>query len=611
MSERTYGRLLLDPGRKPHWVIDNLAPHVAIAFKRLFPRVVTSSTVLKLSDSDDVRADLLWFMQRYPFETTHTVDLVAGDARVKARMAERDAILLPSWEPEPIRGFQQGKAPYLYQSQAAKICLDVKGLLLGDEVGLGKTVTAATVLCTGAPLPAAVVVQSHLQIQWMQKLEEFTTLRCHAVFQGKPYQLPKADVYIFKYSQLAGWMDYLKHGYIKTVIYDEIQELRNGDDAAKGRGAALLSGRAEIRLGLTATPIFNYGDEIHTIMGFIQPDLLGDREEFAREWLKSGKEVGNPDALGTFLADSGHFLRRTEDDPAVDRSMPPPNVLKIPVAWDQKAAADEAGLIRQLAMSVMGGSFMERGQASRELDSKMRHMTGVAKARSVAAYVRMLLQDTERVILAGWHRDVYDHWLRMLSDFRPLMFSGSETATQKNENKMRFLNGQSRILIMSLRSGAGLDGLQHVCRDAVIGELDWSPQVHHQFIGRLRRPGQKSVVNAHYLHTDDGSDPVLIEMLGIKSDQSRGILDPGQAPKQQTVDDSRIKRLAKYVLDMQPAGDRPCEGCGGTSTGEPLPIVPLSEAPFYPEGPERDALFTAENVWYLCRPCADRVRKAA
>lgn len=103
-------------------------------------------------------------------------------------------------------------------------------------------------------------------------------------------------------------------------------------------------------------------------------------------------------------------------------------------------------------------------------------------------------------------------------------------------------------MMISLRSGVGLDGLQHHCQDVVFGELDWSPQVHYQIIGRLRRPGQRQQVTAHYLHTNGGSDPVLLETLGIKTDQSRGITEPGVDAQERFTDDSRIKRLAAHVL---------------------------------------------------------------
>lgn len=97
----------------------------------------------------------------------------------------------------------------------------------------------------------------------------------------------------------------------------------------------------------------------------------------------------------------------------------------------------------------------------------------------------------------------------------------------------------------------GSEGLQHFCNEAVFGEFDWSPQVHYQFLGRLRRPGQLKQVNGHYLHTNFGSDPVLMEMLGVKADQSRGINDPGQAMPERQADDSRIKRLAQFVLEAK------------------------------------------------------------
>lgn len=228
--------------------------------------------------------------------------------------------------------------------------------------------------------------------------------------------------------------------------------------------------------------------------------------------------------------------------------MQPANIIDWEVDYDQAAADDEAALTRMLAQTVLTGSFVEAGRAARELDLKMRQMTGVAKARPVAAYVRMLLKDAPRVLLAGWHREVYSIWERELAEFSPVLYTGSESAAGKGRSVEAFTTGDSRVMMISLRSGVGLDGLQHHCQDVVFGELDWSPQVHYQIIGRLRRPGQRHQVSAHYLHTNGGSDPVLLETLGIKTDQSRGITQPGKDAAERFTDDSRIKRLAAHVL---------------------------------------------------------------
>jgi len=547
----TNGALRFDASNG-QWVVSDLAPHVAMAFKRLFPRVPTAATELLLSDTDEVRADLDWFLLRYPLsmERPHAEELIAGTIRIADRRAEREKILLPTWTPGEVRGFLDGKAPYLYQSQAAKIALANGALLLGDDVGLGKTISAAATLTNGAPLPAAVVVQPHLAFQWRDRLREFTTLHVHVITSRNPYKLPPADVYIFRYSNIWGWVDVFNKGLAKSVVYDEIQELRHGTTTSKGMAAATLSAKADLRMGLTATPIYNYGDEIHNVMRFIKPDLLGSWGEFLREWCGGSRVVKDPDALGSYLRQTGYFLRRTEDDETVSASMPPPNIIEYQVAWDQAAADDEMALTRMLAQTVLHGSFVEAGQAARELDAKMRMLTGIAKAKAVAAYVRMLLREVPRVLLAGWHRDVYAIWGQQLAAFNPVLYTGSESAAGKDRSVKAFTRGDSRVMMISLRSGVGLDGLQHNCRDVVFGELDWSPQVHYQIIGRLRRPGQPGQVTAHYLHSDSGSDPVLLETLGVKTDQSRGINDPGVAQRARHTDDSRIRRLAQFVIDQ-------------------------------------------------------------
>jgi hypothetical protein len=116
----------------------------------------------------------------------------------------------------------------------------------------------------------------------------------------------------------------------------------------------------------------------------------------------------------------------------------------------------------------------------------------------------------------------------------PVLFTGSETPIEKEAAKQAFLSGNAGVFIMSLRSGKGVDGLQAVCRTAVVGELDWSPAVHKQFFGRVNREGQAAwpeAIDAIYLVADDGSDPPIMEINGLKASQAHGIVDPGLGPQ--------------------------------------------------------------------------------
>ncbi|WP_102874257.1 SNF2-related protein [Phaeobacter inhibens] len=545
------------------WRVSDLKPHVSLRFKDVFKGIQFGATPpFDLRDRPSFAADLDWFMQRYPLSLTEDAQSRLSDQlKTYADLQDRVAELKrPDYRPSIKPGFKAPEEAEDYQIRAAEMLRSTGSLLLLDDVGLGKTVSFLASVADGWGLPAAVVVQPHLSSQWVKEyIERFTHLTAFEVKDRKVRDLPPADIYLFRYSNIAAWADYAATLGVKTVCFDEIQELRHGtgrqhgSGTAKGLGAQAFCDAAQYRIGLTATPIYNYGSEIWNVVEFIAPGSLGSWYEFVINWCTSHGThwiVKDPAALGAFLVDEGIALRRTNDDPEVSRTLPPLSKVITQVGWNEGDADTNRELQQRLAQRILAGSFHERGQAARELDVMLRQETGIAKARAVAAYVRTLVEAGEPVLLAGWHRGVYDIWLDTLSDLNPVMFTGSESQPQKRRAKEAFLTGQSPLMIMSLRSGAGLDGLQHVCRHVVYGELDWSPQVHTQFTGRVRRRGQQQPVTAHFLHVDGGSDPVVMSTLGLKASQSHGILNPFADMEAATpLDDTRMRKLAKAVLE--------------------------------------------------------------
>lgn len=565
----SFGKLDYDKVKKS-WVISDLPGHVSMRFKSVFQGIPTGSVPpFSVKDKADVATDLSWFMERYPLDASPeaAARLAAG---VVSYRESRDRLALVrrlDHPPPAIRGFLPGTAPRPHQARAADIFSVTKSLLLLDEVGLGKTVSALAALMIEGSLPAAIVVQPHLSGQWVKKyIERFTGLNAVEVKDRNFRDLGDADVYVFRYSNIAAWVDAVRPLGIKTVIFDEVQELRHGDKTEKGRAARAFVDQAEGRMGLSATPIYNYGSEIFNVVEFIRPGILGSWNEFLVNWCVSHGNhwiVRDPSALGAYLQEEGVTLRRTEDDPEVALVIPPLERQVIEVEWGADDVKDQRELQRRLAMRVLEGTFVERGRAALELDMMMRQETGVAKARSVAAYVMNLAEAGHKVLLGGWHREVYRIWNRELKDLNPVMYTGTESVKQKDRSVEAVARGDSRVLIMSNRSGAGVDGLQHIMSEAVIGELDWAPPVHTQFVGRLRRDGQTETVTAHYPWVNGGSDPVIMGTLGLKSSQSRGIIDPyGGGIEVAPPDSRRARQLALRVLERtsqaqdEMAGDR-------------------------------------------------------
>jgi SNF2 family DNA or RNA helicase len=540
------------------FVVD-VPPHASRRFRELFKEVKGGTRPpWRIENKPDTAIDLEWFFQRYPASISESaqIRMRTGSEQWRKGREVIDQIMTRDFKAPETVSFKEGRQPYSFQARAAALARQTGRILLLDDGGLGKTVSALAMISDPAFLPAIVVPPPHIAEQWVEEyIEVFTTLRPHIVKGTTPYKLPPADVYVMPYSRLSGWVSYSHEFGHRSIILDEIQDLRRGAETDKGRAARHFVEAPSVRLraGLTATPIYNYGSEIYQIVNYIAPGALGSWQSFIIEWCVSKGNhwvVKEPDVLGDWLRSEGIALRRTEHDEEVKSNLPALNRLIVNVPWDDRAVDDDQALRRALALKVMSGNFTQSGQAARELDVMMRHDTGLAKARGVAAYVSMLLEAGEKVLLTGWHRDVYDIWLRELERFKPVMYTGTESPSQKRRSKQEFINGDAGVMIMSLRSGSGTDGLQDVCAHVVFGELDWSPQVHTQVIWRLRRPGQKRQVTAHFLVTDGGSDPVIVETNGLKASQSHAILNPWTAPAVAISDESRMKALAARVLEQ-------------------------------------------------------------
>ncbi|TRO96744.1 ATP-dependent helicase [Glycocaulis profundi] len=556
-----YGRLERVEGG---FVLDGAPAHVKIKLKAIFPHIDKASTgPFRFDAGPEICADLLWFRQRYPFDCSLSVEseLIAGRDSVARVRAELGRVFAPDWTPPDFAGLQPGQAVRPFQAQAVEILNRFDGLLIADKVGAGKTYTTLAAALTEGNLPLIVVAPPHLSGQWVTVTERFTTLRAHEIGVTTPYDLPEADVYVFRYSNVAGWVDVLTEMDVGLVCFDEVSELRHGRSTVKGRACWELAERARRKIGLDATPMYNWGVEMWTIMSYLRPEVLGGREDFLREWAPDG-HVDDPRALGDFLADRFALVRRSGEDVRIDVSV-------VHVDHDMEALDSIADVAVALAETARSGAFHERGQAVRELDLRVRHATGVAKAPFVARFIDMLIETRGPVLVAGWHRDVYDIWRAHLSHRRCRLYTGTETPKRKAEAAAAFIAGEVDAMFMSLRSGKGLDGLQAASNTAVIGELDWSPATHKQFIGRLGREGQiADHVAAFFPVATDGSDPPMMEVNGLKSAEQSAILDPGLGAHAVAVDDgSRVQALVDSYLNRPSnviAMTRP-EGPGGVS----------------------------------------------
>lgn len=572
---RTYGKLALVRSKDEskvatRWAFVDCEPHVLMRIRRCLPRVSSESGNVWIKATPEVTSDVSWIEMRWPMEMSDEdreyMERTAAGHEEKIRSVPEvlayKAPARPIETAEPLRD---------YQAVAVELCARMGGLLLGDELGTGKTLVGIGLIALRRP--AIVVTLTALPPQWKRQIERFLPgTRVHIARKGEPYdvmgrggrgspskpfRLPEnaleaadfPDVIILNYAKLAGWADVLK-GHFPVLVLDEAHELRNGA-SNKYNAAAMLAQAAELRLGLTGTPVFNYGDDMWHIINVLRPDALGTRSEFLSEWCVNEQRVKHPNVFGSYLRDQGLYIRRTRRD--VGRELPGLTIVPMTVDADVGALEAVKTVAADLARRIIdrAGTPEELFKAHGELDWRLRQATGIAKAPHVGAFVQLLVEQGEQVLLYGWHHAVYDVWRGMLdkAGIKYAMFTGQESMFAKTDAVDRFIVGDVQVLIMSLRSGAGLDGLQHSkCEVVVHGEFDWSPQVHRQGNGRLDRDGQTKKIVAYYPMCNTGSDPIIVDVLGVKRQQALGIEDPANVDIAPEVDPDRIRTLAQQYL---------------------------------------------------------------
>ncbi|MBQ9263365.1 MAG: DEAD/DEAH box helicase [Clostridia bacterium] len=534
-SGTTYGTLSYNARRKC-WVIKG-DPAVTELAKRLFPGSDAKRGEARFTAHRRIVGDVNWLMLRYPLsiasrdkERWQQALQDARDyyrAREKARTAPISQQLSPAVFDGQLRPFQQAGLSWLLLTPRA---------LLADEMGLGKTVQALACAAQEGVFPLLIVPPPHLARNWLAETRRFLRVngrepRIHLIKGLTPYDLPSADVYILHYLLLRGWKQVLPKLHFHTVIFDEVQELRRAG-TEKYSAASLLSESCERVIGLSGTPIYNYGGEIWNVINIIDYHFLGDWESFSREWCAGygNRIVLKPQLLGEHLRREGLMLRRTKQE--VLPELPEKRRLV------QEIDADDA-LYQQLMLPVWEKLY--RWKRDRELTASARALledqisqeerqaTGLAKTPYVCQFVRALLNAGEKVLLFAHHHAVMDEYKKELKQEHPVFITGRETGSKKEEAVESFMTGKTDLCCISLRAASGLNLQRATC--VVFGELDWSPAVHSQAEDRAHRIGQKDSLLCYYLVSPRGSDQEMQEALGLKVSQFLGLM--GDTPESQ------------------------------------------------------------------------------
>lgn len=506
---------------------------------------------------------------------SHRLNIAVPAAVAPFRLSRKAAAYQPRPKYKPARLIE--RVDPIGQDEVICISVDASdSLYVADGcIVTHNTLSAIGMLKGGGFFPALVVCPKQVANQWANEVLPWALpgVRTHILEGTRPYDIAQRagqaelfagrrsnnrslpDVLVTTYERLSAWASTLapdgREPLVRAMVLDECVALRHRD-TDKYRAAAHISERVDAVFGLDGYPIANYGAEIGNILDVIRPGCLGNEEEFTREWCTTTDEarkrrIRDPVAFGLRLRTEGLLLRRTAHE--VGRELPPISIVRVPLDGDRSKLDAIRGRAGELARTILaqGADPLAKGRAFRDLDRIARQATGIAKAPAAAEFVRGLVERGERVVVAAWHREVHTILAEQLKDYAPAFYTGDETDKQKAEALRRFKSKETPILVLSLRSGSGIDGLQYTdCRVVVEVELDWAPNVHDQLRARVARDGQPDPVTVYTLVIDDGSDPVVADVICAKRGNSAPVIDPSK-PAAEIPEADRAAMLARAM----------------------------------------------------------------
>lgn len=181
-----------------------------------------------------------------------------------------------------------------------------QGVILADEVGLGKTIEAGLVIAqhwAERKRNILIIVPANLRKQWHQELLDKFSLDCQILEARNYNSMRKSGVaspftangkpVICSYQFAKAKEKDLKHTPWDLVVFDEAHRLRNVYKSTNVIARTLRDALAHVqsRVLLTATPLQNSLMELYGLISMIDERVFGDEDSFRSQYVQGNRTV--------------------------------------------------------------------------------------------------------------------------------------------------------------------------------------------------------------------------------------------------------------------------------------------------------------------------------
>lgn len=434
----------------------------------------------------------------------------------------------PVLDLKPNLYFSAVDIPYLYQKRGALIMYARPAMVLGDDVGLGKTLESiiaySYMKSREQALRAVVFTEKSALLQWKKEFAWLTpgvrtkiiTASSHKEAAERKLVLSRGDfdVVITTYYTIYSYLPYLIEGLGEKYAFfaDECGYFKNNDTKMFNQMRALREG-ATRAYGMTATVIENRLEEAYNIIRIIAPGVFPSRKYFEkkfqitrREKIRVGaktkhvtKVVGYKNIPEFRKLIEPVFYGRFQTDPEVEQQLPEDVhkdvLLEMSEEQSRKVLEAENGLLKMADGSVKSVGLLPSLIVCQQLVNSPA-LKGFdipsVKEESLMEMLSNSLADRKVVIFSKFRTQIERiEALLAAAGIEHTWITGTVTEFEERERR-RVLFQESKTCNVMLITKAGQKALNLQSGQFLIFfDLPWSYGIFRQLIGRLKRTGSK------------------------------------------------------------------------------------------------------------------------
>ena len=148
--------------------------------------------------------------------------------------------------------------------------------------------------------------------------------------------------------------------------------------------------------------------------------------------------------------------------------------------------------------------------------SDIMKLSGLRKVGPALAHIELVLEEENKVIVWGWHKEVLEDLKAGRAIYNPAMIHGGIKDTAREEERIRFqTDPECRVMVGQIQA-AGVGITLNAAAFNIFVECNWVPGDIHQAISRAGGPDQKRAVRTDILAINQSIDANVLEAILMK-----------------------------------------------------------------------------------------------